>query len=463
MPLNPRKVNPDIFREYDIRGVVGEDLTPAVVEDLGRACGTYFQERGVDRVLVGRDNRLSSEGFREALCRGLTYTGCRVLDIGLVVTPIFYFAGLHYGIRGGVMITASHNPPEFNGFKVALGPGTLYGDQIQALRRLMEEGKFCRGQGSLEQADPVPAYLETVCQRVTLGPRRLKVVVDCANGTAGLFAPRLIESLGCEVDPIYCESDGRFPHHFPDPVKPANLRYLIERVREVGADLGLSFDGDADRIGAVDEQGNIIWGDQLMILYWREILPRYPGATAIIEVKCSQALVEEVERLGGKPFFYRTGHSLIKAKMKEIGAVFTGEMSGHMFFADEYYGFDDALYAAARLLRILSHTPAPLSRLLADVPRYYSTPEVRVDCPDREKFRVVEEVTRYFKERYPVVDVDGARVLFPRGWGLVRASNTQPVLVVRCEAQTPEALEEIKGIVGSKLGEFPSVGHISWK
>lgn len=454
-------VNPEIFREYDIRGVVGKDLTPTTVELLGRAYGTYIQEFGGREVIVGRDNRASSEEFREALVAGLLSTGCDVVDIGLVVTPIFYFSRLHYGIDGGVMITGSHNPPEFNGFKMSHGHATIYGEEIQKIREIIERGQFATGRGHQRHVDPVPAYLSTIKERVKLG-RRLKVVVDAGNGTAGLFAPGLLEDLGCDVVPLYCDSDPTFPHHFPDPVKPENLRDLIATVQRTGADLGVAFDGDADRIGAVDEKGQVIWGDTLMILYWREILPRHPGAAAIIEVKCSQALVDEVKRLGGQPFFYRTGHSLIKAKMKEIGAVFTGEMSGHMFFADEYFGFDDALYAAARLLRILSHAEKPLSALTADIPRYYSTPEIRVDCSDREKFQVVEEIKASFRREYEVIAVDGARVLFPEGWGLVRASNTQPVLVVRAEARTPEGLEAIKARLADQLRRFPSVGSLNW-
>ncbi|MDA8064093.1 MAG: phosphomannomutase/phosphoglucomutase [Thermaerobacter sp.] len=456
------KVNPEIFREYDVRGVVGRDLDAATVELLGRGYGTYLQERGQGEVLVGRDNRLSSAEFRDALVRGLLSTGCRVVDLGLVVTPIFYFARIHYGVDGGVMITGSHNPADFNGFKLAHGFGTLYGEEIQRVRGIIEAGNFRQGEGEVRTLDPVPEYRAELSRRITLGPRRLRVVVDAGNGTAGLFAPGVLEGWGCEVLPLYCESDPHFPHHFPDPVQAANLADLIQEVRRRGADLGLSFDGDADRIGVVDETGAVLWGDLLMALYWREILPLHPGTTAIIEVKCSQALVEEVERLGGKPLFYRTGHSLIKAKMRELGAVFTGEMSGHMFFADEYFGYDDALYAAGRLLRILSHTDRSLSQLTADIPRYPSTPEVRVPCPDAVKFRVVEAVRDSLRARYPVIDIDGARVLFPAGWGLVRASNTQPVLVLRAEAKDQASLEAIKAELANELGVFPEVGKLDW-
>jgi len=444
-------INPDIFREYDVRGLVGRDLNAKTARILGQAFGTYLNDHGVTSAIVGRDNRASSEELAVAVTSGLMDTGCDVVDIGLVVTPIFYFARIKYGIDGGAMVTGSHNPAEFNGFKLAHGPGTIYGQQIQRLRELSERGEWAQGSWRYRRDDPVPSYFQEIVSRVRLGPRRLKVVVDAGNGAAGLFAPDLLRALGAEVIPLYCESDSSFPHHHPDPVKPANLKDLVKVVRDTGADVGLAYDGDADRIGVVDDEGAMLWGDVLMALFWREILPRHPGARCIVEVKCSQALVDEITRLGGRPEFYRTGHSLIKARMKETGAVFTGEMSGHMFFADEYFGFDDALYASARLLRILCNSQDRLSTLVATIPRYCSTPEIRIDCPDREKFRVVEDLARYFKDRYETIDVDGVRVLFPRGWGLVRASNTQPALVVRCEADEPEALENIKAEVAAAL------------
>jgi len=459
-------VPPGIFREYDIRGVYGRDLTPEVAGRVARAFAAYLRRKAPgDRplpVVVGHDNRASSPELHRAVVEALVDSGCAVVDVGLVTTPVFYFARVHLGVDGGVMVTASHNPPEYNGFKLAHGFGTLYGEDIQEVRRLAETGVTVRGAGSVRAADVLPAYRAAIRDRIKLGPRRLRVVVDCGNGTASVVAPPVLRDLGVEVVELYCDSDPTFPHHHPDPVDPKNLQDLIRTVRVERADVGLGFDGDGDRIGVVDDQGRIVWGDELMILFWREILPKYPGAQAIVEVKCSQALVDEIRRLGGRPFFYKTGHSLIKAKMKEIGAVFTGEMSGHMFFADEYYGFDDAVYAAARLLRILSHTDRPLSALLADVPRYYATPEVRVPCPDDRKFAVVEALVRQFKERYEVVDVDGARVLFGDGWGLVRASNTQPVLVVRAEGTTPEALRRIQKVLEEALARFPEVGPVDW-
>lgn len=449
------KLNENMFRMYDIRGIWGEDLTEETAEVIGKAFGTYVKQKGINSVLVGRDNRISSKPIRDALIKGLTSTGCDVLDVGVLTTPAFYYSNILYNSQAGMMITASHNPPQFNGFKVMVGPSTIYGEELKKIYYIAEKGEFEKGSGEVKYAYPINSYINMIKEKVRLGDRKLKVVVDCGNGTASLFYPDVIYNLGCEVYPLYCESDPTFPNHFPDPVKEENLKDLIEEVKRVKADLGIAFDGDGDRIGVVDEKGNIIWGDMLMILYWREIMKKHPGADAIVEVKCSQALVEEIEKLGGKPLFYKTGHSLIKAKMKEINAVFTGEMSGHMFFADEYYGFDDAAYAAARLLRILSNTDESLSELLADVPKYPSTPEIRLECSDERKFDVVKGVTEHFREKgYNIIDVDGARVLFDGGWGLVRASNTGPELIVRCEARTSEKLEEIKKELSEALAKF---------
>jgi phosphomannomutase/phosphoglucomutase len=457
-------LNSSIFREYDIRGVAGKDLTFETACVLGKAFGTFLKEGGLREVLVGRDNRASSGELQQGFAEGLLSTGCTVYDLGLVVTPMVYFARIYYGIKGAVMVTGSHNPPEDNGFKLAAdGPGTLYGAEIQRLAEICARGAFAGGQGEVKSVDIIPAYMAMLAGKIRLGPRRLKAVVDCGSGTAGYFAPEILRRWGCRVEELYCAPDPAFPHHHPDPVKTANLAGLRDKVLAAGADLGVAYDGDADRLGVVDDRGNIVWGDKLMILFWREILPRCPGAPAIVEVKCSQALVEEVARLGGRPFFYRTGHSLIKAKMRELNAPFTGEMSGHMFFADEYYGYDDALYATGRLLRILSHTDKSLSTLLADVPQYYATAETRVPCPDEAKFAVVEELVKDFRRRYEVIDVDGARVLFADGWGLVRASNTQPVLVARCEARTPEGLERICGIIKEALRQCPEAGDFEWE
>lgn len=444
-----------IFRQYDIRGIVGRDLDDEQVDRISRAFAAYACGQGQTQILLGYDNRHSSPHFRDIAAQALVESGFRVIDLGMVITPMFYFACHHLNIRAGLMITASHNPPEYNGFKLLLGESTICGDQIQEVKRIAEEGAFLyKDGGSLETYDIQPAYHQMILEKIKMGPRLIKAVVDCGNGTASLFAPQILRDLGCEVVELYCESDPDYPHHHPDPVNPNNMDDLVDMVLRCKADLGIGFDGDGDRLGLVDSHGNMIWGDLLMILFWRELLPRYPGTPAIVEVKCSQSLIDEIKRLGGKPVLYKTGHSLIKAKMKEIGAIFTGEMSGHMFFADEYYGYDDAIYAAARLLSLLSRQEKSLAELLQDVPRYYSTPEIRIPSTDAEKFHQVERVIQHFEPLYEIIKVDGARILFPQGWGLVRASNTGPELIVRCEGNTPQALEEIKSELFSFLAEL---------
>lgn len=438
-------VNPGIFRQYDIRGVFGQDLTLDDASLIAKAFGTFLRNKGEKAAIVGRDNRASSPALREQIVQGLKETGIDVIDIGVAVSPIFYYSTHLFEVSGGIMITASHNPSEYNGFKIQYSGRTLYGDELLDIKKIADRGEFASGLGSIALAYPADDYINHLKEKLSLGEKQLKVVIDCGNGTAGLFAPRLFKELGCEVIPLYCESDSSFPNHFPDPVKVENLQDLIKAVRENKADLGVGFDGDGDRLGVVDDRGNIIWGDMLMVLFWREIMPKYPGANALVEVKCSNLLVDEIKRLGGNPIFYKTGHSLIKAKMKEIKAVFAGEMSGHMFFADEYYGFDDALYAAGRLLRILSREGVPLSKLLADLPQTFITPELRVYCEDSEKFKRVENAKRYFsKSGREMICVDGVRVLFKNGWGLVRASNTGPELILRCEANSESELTKIK-------------------
>lgn len=439
-------INSSIFRQYDIRGRVGTELDDTAVISIANAFAAYVIQAGCRQVIVGRDNRFSSAGFRDIVVDVFLKSGLAVIDIGEVITPMFYFAARNLNIDAGVMITASHNPGHDNGFKLLLGTSTIYGEEIERLAQMARDGVAATydEQGKLEETNITEAYIKDLKSRICLGPRNLKVVVDCGNGAAGFIAPRLLRELGCEVVELYCESDPDYPNHHPDPVKVENCQDLIKVVQAEEADLGIGFDGDGDRLGVVDPAGNIIWGDMLMILFWREILPKHPGADCIVEVKCSQSLIDEINRMGGHPIIYKTGHSLIKAKMKEIGAVFTGEMSGHMFFADEYYGYDDALYAAARLLRILSKTGESITELLAEVPRYYATPEIRVKSTDAEKFLVVERVLAHYRLLYDIIDVDGARILFPDGWGLVRASNTGPELIVRCEGKTVEALEIIK-------------------
>lgn len=440
-------IHKGIFRKYDIRGVYGREVTESFAELLGKTFGSFLIKNGESEIIVGMDNRKSSPSIKESLVKGLISTGMNVIDIGIVVTPIFYYATYLYKIKGGIMVTASHNPAEYNGFKIQFGEGTVYGDELLKLREKMIKGDFIKGHrcGYILERSPVEEYIKNIEEKVKLGPKKLKVVVDCGNGTASLFAPEILKKLGCDVIPIYCTSDSDFPNHFPDPTVEDNLKDLIKKVRIEKADLGVAYDGDGDRIGVVDEKGKIIWGDMLMILFWREILPKYPNIDVIVEVKCSNTLVEEIKKLGGKPFFYKTGHSLIKAKMQEINAPFTGEMSGHMFFKDEYYGFDDALYASARLLRILSNTYKSLGELFYDAPKYFSTPEIRIPCKDEEKFERVKKAREYFEKRnMDIIVIDGVRVNFQNGWGLIRASNTGEQLILRCESKNKDELKLIK-------------------
>jgi len=454
------QINPQIYREYDIRGVVDKDLTPAIVKRLGQGFGTSMIQHGQWNLVVGRDGRLSSKSFADALTGGLLSTGCHVTDIGLCPTPVYYFSIFHLDKEGGMMVTGSHNPPEFNGFKVSVGKSTIFGEEIQNLGRLIEKGKFSSGNGSLGKEEIIRPYQDYLKKNIHL-EKKMRVVIDAGNGTAGPVAGPLLKSLGCELEELYCEVDGRFPNHFPDPTLPGNLKDLIDRVRKTRADVGIGYDGDADRIGVVDDQGNILWGDQLMILFSREILKDRKGATFVAEVKCSQNLYDDIEKHGGKAIMWRTGHSLIKEKMREERAVLGGEMSGHIFFADRYFGYDDAIYASCRLIELLSKTDKKLSQLLSDVPRTFITPEIRVDCPDEIKFKVVDIAKEALRKDYPVIDVDGARVKFEDGWGLVRASNTQPVLVLRFEALTQDRLDEIRGLVEKKVQEAVSAlkGH----
>jgi len=447
-----------VFRQYDIRGRVGADFDAYGIDAIARAFASYAGARGHRQVLVGRDNRQSSPSIRARVVEVLLAAGMDVVDIGEVISPMFYFACQQLHIEAGLMITASHNPGQDNGFKMLIGTSTIFGDEIQALAGLAMEAESWPApavkRGIVEQVDITSDYVRMIKDKIQLGPHRLKVVVDCGNGTAGFIAPLIFRELGCEVVELFCESDPSFPNHHPDPVKVENCQDLIRMVEAEQADLGIGLDGDGDRLGVVAPNGDIIWGDTLMILFWREILARYPEASCIVEVKCSQSLIDEITRLGGRPIIYKTGHSLIKAKMKEIGAVFTGEMSGHMFFADEYYGYDDAIYAAARLLRILSNSEQGISALLADVPAYHATPEMRVKSTDSEKFKVVEQVLLHFAGLYDIIDIDGARILFPGGWGLVRASNTGPELIVRCEGKTQADLEKIKAELFTYLREI---------
>ncbi len=446
-------MNPEIFRKYDIRGIVGEDITEQDVVCIGKGFGTYLQAEDRSSIVVGRDCRLSSDRYGELLVEGLLATGCHVVDIGVCPTPILYFAIRHLKTDGGVMITASHNPPEYNGFKLCSGYDTLSGKQIQKVRQIVEEDSFSEGSGQVETADAVTPYKDFLLKSIKLSGTR-RVGVDAGNGTTGVVAVPALRDLGCEVFDIYCDMDGSFPNHESDPTVVENMQDLIALVREKKLDVGIGYDGDGDRIGVIDEKGDIIWGDQLMIIFAREILSRKPGATFLSEVKCSQTLYDDIERHGGRAIMWKTGHSLIKEKMKKVQAELAGEMSGHMFFADRYFGYDDAIYTSCRLLEILGETGRALSELLSDVPKTYTTPEIRMACPDHRKFQVVREVTEYFRQRQKIIDIDGVRVVFEDGWGLVRASNTQPVLVLRFEAPSPERLSDIRSEVESVLAEI---------
>jgi phosphomannomutase/phosphoglucomutase len=445
-------VNTNIFREYDIRGIVGQQLTDETVATLGQAIGTFFARNGAKRIAIGYDARKSSPGYCDLLTRGFNGSGCDVVLIGMVPTPVLYHAVFTRNVDGGVMITGSHNPPDHNGFKICLGKSTLFGPQIQEIKDIALAGAFAEGSGSVESIDVLDEYCRDIVSKIEMGARsdlsrRLKVVVDAGNGMGGVTAVPVYEALGVELIKLFIEPDSNFPNHHPDPTVSENLQDTIAAVHEHKADIGLALDGDGDRIGVVDEKGRIIWGDELMILLSRSILETNPGATIIAEVKCSQNLFNDIAAHGGTPVMWKAGHSLIKAKMKETGAALAGEMSGHIFFADRFYGFDDATYAGARVLEIISKTDKPLSELLSDIPPTFSTPELRVDCTDERKFEIVARIAEHFASTNNVITIDGARILFEHGWGLVRASNTQAILVLRFEADSAEHLHEIRATV----------------
>jgi len=450
-------MNPEMFREYDIRGIAGKDVTEDEVYLIGRGIGTFLKERDCRNLAVGRDCRLSSDAYAVKLIEGLRDTGISVSDVGVCPTPLLYFSIQHLKQDGGVMVTASHNPKEYNGFKVCHGLDSVHGQDLQKIRDIIQQKAFADGAGTLCTADVITPYQAYVTENITL-PKPLKVGIDAGNGTAGVVAVPIIRKIGCEVHDIYCDMDGTFPNHEADPTVLKNMQELIALVRREKLDAGIGFDGDGDRIGVVDENGQIVYGDKLMIIFAREILQRRPGVTFISEVKCSQVMYDDIEKHGGRAIMWKTGHSLIKKKMKEEGAALAGEMSGHMFFADRYFGYDDATYAACRLLEILSTTGRTISQLLADVPITYTTPEIRVDCPDSRKFEVVRRVADVFRRDYRIIDIDGVRVLFDDGWGLVRASNTQPALVLRFEATSPERLEEIRQLVEGTLAGIRDQG-----
>ncbi len=446
-------LEPGIFREYDIRGVAGTDMDEAGVKDIGRGIGSFLKRRGSTRLTVGRDCRLTSDTYTKMLIEGLVSTGCHVTDIGICTTPISYFSLRHLKKEGAVMVTASHNPPEYNGFKVCIGTDSVYGDDLQRICRIITENRFETGQGSVTPYDIRQDYIDYITKNIRLAGK-LRVGVDAGNGTAGPVILPILKELGCKVFDLYCDMDGRFPNHEADPTVIKNMADLVSLVRNEHLDVGIGFDGDGDRIGVVDNQGNLVFGDRLMIIFAREILSRKPGATFVSEVKCSKTMYDDIEKHGGRAIMWKTGHSLIKQKMKEENADLAGEMSGHMFFSDRYLGYDDAVYAACRLLEILSATEKTIPELLADVPETFSTPEIRVECPDNIKFEVVSKITEHFRKRENVIDIDGVRVLFDDGWGLVRASNTQPALVLRFEAMTEARLDEIRTLMESALEEI---------
>ncbi|HEX4134194.1 MAG TPA: phosphomannomutase/phosphoglucomutase [Bryobacteraceae bacterium] len=445
-------LSPNIFREYDIRGIADTELPSAGIKQLGQAFGTYLLRHNSRKVNLARDCRLSSDRLHEALLAGLLAAGCEVIDLGVVPTPLLYYSVFHLKSDAGVMITGSHNPSDYNGFKVMHGQSTIHGEEIQKVRRLIETGDLATGSGSLSNFEIVTPYVNEIAAQFHL-PRRIKVVSDAGNGTAGPVFRRILEKLNCDSIELFFEMDGHFPNHHPDPTQPENLRHLVDAVLSNKADVGLAFDGDSDRLGAVDEKGTVLYGDQLMIIYGREILSRKPGATIIGEVKSSQNMYDDLRRHGANAIMWKTGHSLIKAKMQETSAELAGEMSGHMFFADRYYGFDDALYAACRLLEIVANSGKPLSSQLGNLPPVFATPEIRVDCSDASKFAIVGAVRERFQRDYDVIAIDGARVNFGRGWGLVRASNTQPVLVLRFEAQSQELLDSYRRLVEDAVSE----------
>ncbi len=448
-------VSRTIFREYDIRGIVGEDLTVEVVRAVGRAYASRLRETtGIDapRVTVGHDNRPSSPELARALCAGLNASGADAILVGTVPTPTLYFADAEFGTDGGLQITGSHNPPEYNGIKMVVGGNSLYGDAIQDLYERIRADEYLEGEGATEGRAILDRYVDAVAAAIDL-PAPIRVVLDCGNGTGSVVACQALEAAGIDVIPLYCESDGTFPNHHPDPTVDEYLVDLIAMVKETGAAIGIGLDGDADRIGAVDENGDIVRGDRLLLLYALDLLPEHPGAEVVFDVKCSKALPEMIEPAGGIPVMWKTGHSLIKERMKAGGSPVAGEMSGHICLADRWLGVDDAIYDAARLAELVARSGEPLSVLAARIPSYPSTPEIRVDCPEEEKFDIVERTVEHYRATHEVIDIDGARIQYDDGWALVRASNTQPVIVCRFEADTPESLVRIRDDVAGWLEE----------
>lgn len=446
------KVNDEIFRKYDIRGIADRHLTNEFAYHLGKAFGTHLKRKNFTELVVGRDVRESSPRLFENLSKGIIGTGCNVKDIGMVPTPLHYFTIFHFNLDGGIMITGSHNPIEYNGFKMMKGKDTLYGEEIQELKKLIIEEDYEDGHGEITKKDVVDEYLNYTLK--LLNPRKkLSIVIDPGNGTAGPVVTKFFKQLGAEVECINCEPDGTFPNHLPDPTILEYTKQLRERVIEKNADIGMGYDGDSDRIGIVDENGTLIFGDQLLGALTKEVLKNKPGSEVLFDVKCSQGLVEWIEELGGKPIMWKTGHSLIKAKMKEIKCPIAGEMSGHIFIADNYYGFDDAIFVSARFYELVSKSDKGVSEIIKEMPYYESTPEIRTDITEELKWKIVEDARERFGKEYDTIEIDGVRILFGDGWGLVRASNTQPVIVTRFEAKTKQRLNEIKNLVHNFIDE----------
>jgi len=443
-------VNQFIFREYDIRGVAGVDLTPEVDNLVGKGVGTYMMNHGVSRVSVGRDGRWSSPEIFEAMVKGLRSVGVTVVDLGIIPTPLSYYSAYKLDVGGTIMITGSHNPPDHNGFKITMRTGGIFGEEIQVIKRIILENAYTSGKGGLESYNIIPEYLDDMAGRLSL-VRPVSIGVDCGNGVGGLTAGPLLERLGCKVTMLYDKIDGTFPNHHPDPTLPETMVDLAKTVVDNKLECGFAYDGDADRIGMVDEKGKILWGDQILAIIARSILKERPGAIVIGEVKCSELLYEDIRKHGGQPLMYKVGHSLAKQKMLEVGAELGGEVSGHIYIKHRFYGFDDAIYNTGRMLEIIAKSDIPVSRFLEDWPPMFNTPELKIDCGDDVKFEVVEKVKQYFAPRYTINDIDGMRVSMPGGWGLVRASNTTPVLTLRFEANSENRLKEIQDEVESAV------------
>jgi len=452
------KMNPSIFREYDIRGIAGKDFDTEFAYYLGRAYAEYLWtstslQKKDFTVSVGRDCRLTSDDIAQSLISGLRTGGLNVINVGICPSPLTYFSIFHLNLDGGIMVTGSHNPADYNGFKIGIGHGTLFGEEIQKLKKIIENNNYSpHSEGQLSSFEVIPAYIEYVVKN-TPPLKNKKIVIDSGNGTASTVAPELFKKLGAEVIPLFCELDGTFPNHHPDPTVHENLTEICKVIKEKKADFGVAFDGDADRIGLIDETGRIVFGDELMVILSRQVLKENPGATIISEVKSSHRLYDDIAKNGGHPIMWKTGHSLIKSKMKETGALLAGEMSGHIFFKDRYFGYDDAIYAAVRVYEIASQQSAPVSHWIKDLDPVIATPEIRIDCDEHLKFKLVEKTKELLKKEHNNInDIDGVRIDFPgKGWGLIRASNTQPVLVLRFEALNEPMLKDLREIMQSKL------------